>query len=172
MSGILKWLPLVLSSLALFLVIFHDPLGPIYRMRWNALGLGIGGYDYSTPSKALHARLEIESNRDVRAALEMSRFFEQKELKEKLDTLKVEKEKIVKLPERGSGKKGDKNREVTLLFVTYKKDGEDQYKVEGSEKHKESGLWKPLNYVGSYEVRETDEALAKEMEEWEAKGKK
>jgi hypothetical protein len=156
-------------------------------LNWRAFSSPVSRYDFTTPAAALKSNMNVEYNRDVRAMMEYSRLFEDKELKEKIDTLEIKKEVEVKLPKKvrfgaptggvnpdnptgknTKEKKPEKMREIKLLFVTYKEDGELQYKVEGFEKHADTGLWKKT-YVSDYELGEVDKPLAKEKSEWEAK---
>jgi hypothetical protein len=185
-TGVVSVVALVVAVLALFLAVFRDPFGPVYRMNWH-VGPPMAGYDFSTPSAALRSRLKIEAARDVRAMMEYSRLLEMKELNEKLDTLEIKKEVDVNLPKKRRGlpplpvdpvskddrkaadQKPEKVREIKLLFVTYKEDGDPQYKVEAFERYP-SGLWKQT-YVSEYDVKDVDANLAKQMERWEATGK-
>src|SRR5262249_6944987 len=121
-GGMLARLAFVFSLLALFLVLFRDPLGPIYRLKWNAFGSGLESYDFSSPSASLKSQLEMEVNNDFRAAIEFSRRLGHKRVKEKLDTLEIKKEVEVKVPEKRRGKADAKTesntRAVKLLFVS------------------------------------------------------
>jgi hypothetical protein len=185
--GVLASIALVIALMALFLSIFREPLGPVYRMNWHAFSSPLSGYDFSTPAAALQSSMKAEYNRDIRAMMEFTRLSEEKELKERIDTLEIKKEVEVKIPKKprfspraleldrdkpadkkAPDKKPEKMREIKLLFVTYKEDGEPQYKVESLEKHLGSGLWK-RTYVSDYELRDVDKALEKEKQEWEAK---
>lgn len=170
--GVLSFVALVIALLALFLAIFRDPLGPVYRMNWDAFGTGLGGYDFSTPSAALKSEASMDYKRDFRALMELARRLESDELKERIDTLEIKREVDLKLPKRQPGKpeaKSGRIRQIKLLFITYKEQGEAQHKVQGFEKHAASGLWKRA-FVGAYEVEETDKALGKEMRDWEEQG--
>ena len=147
LTGVVAVLALIISVLALFLAVFRDPFGPVYKMSWNVFGNGLGSYDFSTPAEAMKSRLKIEQARDVRAMFEYSRQVEGPELKERIDTLEVKKEEEVKLPIRKPGprpiakplgagekpeeKKTEKTRTVKLLFITYKENGEVRHRVEG-----------------------------------------
>jgi hypothetical protein len=180
-------LALVVALGALFLAVFRDPTGPITRMNWDPFGTGLNKYDYSSAAGAYRSTLRMHYNRDFRALWELERQLGQKEVKEALDTLEIAKEVDLKLPKKGHArpsiagvvgpgevkkpdeKTDEKMRELKVLFVTYKEDGEAQYRVEAFEKHPASGLWKPY-YFGPFEVESVDKELNKEMQEWTAKG--
>jgi len=170
-SGVLARFAFAFSLIALFLVLFRDPLGPIYRFNWNAFGSGLEGYDFSSPSGALKSELKMQANNDFRAAIELSRRLGGRLAKEKFNTLEIKKEVEVQVPEerrraRLNAKKGGKTRPVKLLFITYKRDGESRNSVESFEKDEDTGFWKPA-HVLSYEIEDIDKELAKEMRDWE-----
>jgi hypothetical protein len=179
LAVILGFLAFAVALAALFVALFRDPFGPVYRFKFSALG----GYDFSTPGDAYRSNLRMEDSLDFRALVEYRRRIDEPEQKEKMNTLEIKREATVKLPKKkpdrfpiGSGsassdaQKGP-TRDVALLFITYKKDGEDRYEVAGMEKNEKSGFWKSV-YVTAFDVRDADPKLAKDMEDWDAKGKK
>jgi hypothetical protein len=132
---------LVLSSLALVLVVFRNPLGH-----------GMSKYDFSSPIAAMNSEIEMQLNHDFLAALERDEVIEGTYLREKLKTLEVRKEREWK----GS----------VILFVAYKRNGVEKHEVKGFEKHAKTGLWMH-KYVSPYEVKDDNQALRKEISEWE-----
>jgi hypothetical protein len=181
-------LALAVAVAALFLALFHDPTGPITRMNWDPFSSGLGKYDYSSAAGAYKSNLRIQYSRDYRAATELDRQLGEKELKEALDTLEIKKAVDLQLPKKArprlpllpkiggpadekkpEEKKDEKMRQLVVLFLTYKEDGDAQYKVECMERHPGSGLWKRA-YVDSYEVESVNKELAKEMREWPVTG--
>src|SRR5713226_7534408 len=86
LSVLLAAAALLISLLALFLIVFRDPFGPVYRMNWRGYGDGLAGYDFSNASAAYKSELQIEHNRDIRAVIEINQRTRDKELKEKIDT--------------------------------------------------------------------------------------
>jgi hypothetical protein len=183
-TGIVAVLALLVALAALFLVIFRDPFSPGFKMVWNPVASPLSRYDLSTAAAAYKSELQIEINRDFRAAMELSQRLREKELKEMLDTLEVKKEVDLKLPERKPGPpvaskepgkdskatkaSDEKTREMKVLFLTFKKDGKVQHKVQVMERHADSGLWK-RSLVSAFEVQGTNDELAKEMREWQAR---
>jgi hypothetical protein len=184
LPGVLATLALLVSLAALFLTIFREPLGPVQKLNWNALGTGVEGYDFTTPADAYKSQLRIEEKRDIRALMEVSRRTQAKALNEQIDTLEIKKEVDLKLPvkkrarsrtldlprqKKDASEKGGKMREIKLLFVTYLKDGEQQYEVKAMEKHDDTGWWM-ATFVSSYTVADTNKELARKMRDWEEKG--
>jgi len=171
-TAVLAGLALVVALGSLFLTVFRDPFGPVTQMNWKPTGTGLEGYDFSTPAGAYKGRLEIEQKHDIRAVMELQRQLEEKELKEKIDTLEVKKEADLQLPGKGEAAlnakddKDAKKREIKVLFITFLRDGKRQHKVEFMEKHADSGLWKPT-YVGQRMVKGVDPKLAEEVQKWE-----
>ena len=141
---ILSITAILISSGACTWVVFHDPLGK-----------GISEYDFSTPKDGLISELEIELNTDIRAQFELMSLSGNRELEEKLKTLKVHKEA------EWQGKK--------VLFISYEQNGIKEYDTEGSEKDAETGFWTSA-YVGAYAVKDDNERLAAMITEWEERG--
>jgi hypothetical protein len=171
---LLSLLALVIAVVALVMAVFHDPLGPIYQFHLNPFRGDLGGYDLSSPAEAYKAELRMQKDGDLRAGIAMQRKLREAELKEQLESLKIDREESVKLPElgpRAGGKgKGSGSRDVTILFVTYKKKGELQHHAVAMEKDSESGLWRD-GFVSYIEVEPVNATLAKSMREWEEKDK-
>jgi predicted Zn finger-like uncharacterized protein len=143
----LAGLALVLSGVALGITLF----------RPHPLGAGLSKYDFSTPKAALRSQTEVQLNKDIRAELELMEIVEGPKLKERLDTLE-----IVKEAQWGS---------KTILFISFKEDGEKKHQIASFEKHAKSGLWR-RTYVGSYDTKLQQEnpQLAEQMRSWETKG--
>ena len=105
--------------------------------------------------------MKVKSNGDLRLMAEkLLEHSKRRSRKKPLDSLEIKKEVDVKLPKKRRRKarrseklpaKPEDVREIKLLFVTFKEEGEPVYKVEGVEKHAESGLWKPT-YVSPYDA--------------------
>jgi hypothetical protein len=180
-------LALLVGLAALFLALFRDPTGPVTRMNWDPFSSGLGKYDYSSADGAYKSNLKMVYNRDLRALNELERKLGEKELKEALDTLEIKKTVDLQLPKRTrtrvppvskvgpaeekkpEEKKDEKMRQLAVLFVTYKQDGEALYKVECMERHPSSGLWKQTS-VDPAEVESVNKELFKEMREWPTTG--
>jgi hypothetical protein len=186
-TGFIAFLALLIALAALFLAVFRDPFGPVSKMNWDPAGGGLAQYDFSTPAAAYKSDLQMRYNADFRAMLEVSRRLQQKELKEQLDTLDIKKEVDVKVPQpepsdfplpildgkddKAQAPRDGKFRDVKLLFLTYKKDGETQHKVEAMERHADAGLWKST-YVSRHQVEQVNKDLANEIRDWEAKDRR
>ena len=144
--------PLALSGLAVVLAF----AALIVAFSRDPLGKGIKGYDFSTPEAAAKSMLLIDSNRDIRAHLDLEGLKEDGNPKDAARTLEINRVADF----------GDKK----VVFASYLQKGRKRKRLFGFEKDLESKLWVPA-YVGAFEVRKTNEQLAKEMEAWEAKEK-
>src|SRR5262249_47382273 len=100
---------------------------------------------------------EARLNRDIRAMLDYGDLADGPRLRERLDTLEVVKE----------AQWGSK----TILFYSYKQEGEKKHWTETFEKDSKSGVWVSRR-VGYYDkkLRQENPQLAEQMERWESKG--
>ena len=115
-------------------------------------GKGMGAYAFDTPLGAHQSMLEIQLNNDILASREYAGAILDRKIREELETLEVKKTREAK--------------GATLLFVEYKEAGLPKRKILTMEKDAHCGLWSET-YVSSFGLRDTNEALAAEMEEWE-----
>jgi hypothetical protein len=170
-ANVVAVLALLIAVAALAYAVCHDPNGPITKMR-NPLDPPLVGYDFSSPAAALKADMQMQSKGDLRAHAELTKQIRGPELKEQLDSLEVKKEADFKQPDplAGPGQAG-KFRDLKLLFVTFKKNGESQYTVEALVKHPDSGLWQRTVFNYAY-AEATDKALAKEVRDWDSQNVK
>lgn len=118
----------------------------------NPWGDSIEKYDLSSPLDAYKSLVEMELNKDFLALTQYQSAISGKRNREKLDTLRVEKEREFQ------GKK--------LLFVEYTEGGIPKREVVALEKEASSGYWFSV-YLSSYGVKEANPALAGEMDSWE-----
>jgi predicted Zn finger-like uncharacterized protein len=146
-SLLLAGLAVVLAATALGITLF----------RPHPLGAGMSKYDFSTPKAALRSETEVRLKRDLRALLEMGELAEGPKLRERLDTLEVVKE----------AQWGNK----TILFFSYKDDGEKKHHTEAFEKDAKSGVWMS-RFVSQYDAKLQKEnpQLAEQIRNWESKG--
>jgi len=97
---------------------------------------------------------QIETNQDVRAQYELARLKEGGSPNEALRTYEISRVADF----------GDKK----IVFTSYMHKGQKRKRLLSFEKDLESKLWIPT-YVSVYDVRKTNEQLAKEMEAWTGK---
>jgi hypothetical protein len=150
---------LVIALLGVVLTLCRDPYKSGFGFS-NPFGDGLGGYDFDSASGAYKAQLEIEQIRDIRANLALQRKLNGKELKERLDTLKVEKEVDFKKKEK------DKSVDYKVLFISYKQKGEDRKEVVTMTKDADAGIWH-RQYLSSSDVEKDNKDLAREMRDWD-----
>jgi hypothetical protein len=162
-------LALVIALGALFYAVFRDPFGSAYSMR-NPFGSPLSRYDLASASGAFKSQLQMRYNTDVQAEIELQKRFNP-EFKEQIDTLEIKREADFKRTALGPPGQSGKPIEIKLLFTTYKRKGETQYKVESMEKHEESGMWRP-SYIDPQEIERTDKTLAQEYRDWQMQGSK
>lgn len=124
----------------------------VIQMRLNPLGDGIDKYSFTTPINAYRSTLQMTLNRDILAQIQFNWAIEAKGIQEKLNTLKVAKERAY------GGKK--------LLFIEFEEDGVPKREVVTLEKNASSGFWYQ-EYVSTYEVEKHDAKLAAEINNWE-----
>ena len=161
-------LALILALAALFFALCSDPFksGFSFKVPFSS---GLSGYDVETPAGMYKSQIEIEVNRDIRAMLELERRFDRKELKEKLDTLKIDSEADFKVDKKDS--KDPFTGEYKILFVSYKRDSKDQKEVVAMEKHRDSGLWRSRG-APLMEINEKNKELAKKIQDWQVRDDK
>ena len=133
-------LSLLVAVVALALPFLRDPLGK-----------GVSGYDFSTPELAAKSITWINVGRDIRAHMELSDLHRGGTPEEVYRTFEVNRIADV----------GDKK----VVFVSYMRKGKKRKELLEIEKDLESKLWLPTS-LRLYEVKKTDEKLAKEMEAW------
>jgi len=139
---------IILSSVAIIVAGYNYYLSTA-RNPW---GDSIEKYELANPLDAYKSLVEMELNKDFLALIQYQSAISYKKNREKLDTLKVQKEREFQ------GKK--------LLFVEYTEAGIPKREVVALEKEASSGYWFSV-YVSSYKVKETNAALAAEMDLWE-----
>jgi len=147
----MKNLPLIsitLSSVALLLSAYSI-------LKPNALGKGISSYDLSSPEKALTSSLRMKVDGNYLAYIE----YELGSPKEKGDAEEVLQNLEVHDTEDYDGKK--------ILFVSYTKDGEKTYDIEGFQKASESGSWY-RSRVSVYDMPSGSE-MRNRIQKWKAK---
>jgi hypothetical protein len=149
----------VFFAVAALVLVFASVGYSVYKNPpWGRLSK----YDFSTPEAALKSQMKMDANADILASVEYQSKVRGKAIKEKIDTLEV------KRTEDFDGKK--------VLFVQFKetdretKKTEDRKVIEWFEKDDDSGLWKET-YVSTSQVREKNEKLAKEIEDWTRRSK-
>lgn len=121
----------------------------------SPLGSDLSSYDYSTPQAALKSDWQMERDADFLALVELQRKTRGREKGEQLRTLEIKKEATWK------GK--------TILFASYERDGTKVYETLAYKKDDKAGIWQ-RDFVGPYEVREGDAALADAMQNWSQNG--
>ncbi|VTR92834.1 unnamed protein product [Gemmata massiliana] len=112
-------------------------------------------YDFSSPRAAVESDMKMLDNNDYPAAVELNSRVNLKYSKERISTLKVQKEVDF------HGKK--------VLFISYKRDDVTRYDTRAVEKDAGTGFWVvvPLSY---YTVLMEDKKLAAMMKMWDAVG--
>lgn len=141
-------LPLAFSCAA---VLFSFAALLINLSSGDPLGKGIAAYDFSTPETAARSVLQIDANGDVRAKIELGHLSDGGDPHGAPKTMEV-----VRVVDHQGTK---------VVFARYARGGKTHRRVFTFEKDLETKLWRP-NYLSSYRVRETDEQLAKEMNDW------
>jgi hypothetical protein len=151
----LSVIALGLSAVALLLALAYGPLGLASRDKnpgLDPLGPGLKKYDLSSPEAALKSRLTMGNEVDIRALMELESY--RNSLKQKLATLKVEKQ--VPFDDKA------------ILLVSYKDGSKDRFTFETYAQHKETGYWLPT-FVSTFDIERTNPQLANEIHQWEAK---
>ena len=123
-----------------------------FQLKSKPLGAGIEKYSFGAPLEAYKSKLQMPMNKDFLALIQFEAAISDRKIKEKLETIKVNKTR-----EHG-GK--------TIMFFEYNEAGLPKQEVVGMEKDADSGYWHEA-YTSAYYVKETNPALASEMEEWE-----
>lgn len=132
---------LVISLTAAAYVFYRDP-------PWGRLSR----YDFSTAERAYRSQLRIEANGDVLAMIELQRKLDERRLREKLSTVKIEH------TEMHQGK--------VVLFISYEMKGNPMHEVSYFERHPEHGnLWRQT-HISTDEIRGSNAALAAEIQRW------
>lgn len=166
-----------LGGVALYLTLTFDPFDS------NVAGKGFKGAldkykeELKTAGGTAKAEIDMQLNRDFRAMIEYQTLFEQKQLKEKSDTFKVEKDADFKRePDKDpKAKKNKGSGEFKILFVTFKEDGEDKKELivmekyslaSSSESAEKRELWRRSHGLSSAEVGSKNKELADEMDKW------
>jgi len=138
--------PLVLSIIALLLaltavayVVYRDP-------PWGRLSK----YDFRTPEAAYTSQVRMAANGDYLAMMELQRKLNNKQIRERLDSLRIDRT-------RQAG-----NR--TVVFAEYREKGNQRREVVVFEKDADSGMWKQ-SYSAMTELM-SDHRLGQEIREW------
>jgi hypothetical protein len=97
----------------------------------------------------------METNGDIKAALEFARVTKKKHVKEMVTSLGVKEEA------EWGGKR--------ILFISFKREGVTKYDTVGFEKHADAGYWVKAD-VSTIDVRKDNKVLADQMERWEQSG--
>lgn len=138
-------LALLVAGAALALPFLRDPLGK-----------GVSGYDFSTPELAAKSMTRIEMGRDIRAQMELGDLRRGGTPEEVYRTFEINRVADF----------GDKK----IVFVSFLRKGKKRRELLEFEKDLESKLWLPAS-LSVYDVKKTDEKLAKEMEAWTERDK-
>ena len=109
-------------------------------------------YDFTSPESAAKSMLEINSEVDVRANLEISRHRNGGSTSEILRTDEVNKVADY--------------QDKKIVFVSYLQNGKKKKETLTFEKNLESKLWMPVTLL-PYSIEDSNAELAKEMREWE-----
>jgi hypothetical protein len=176
-SLILSIIGIGLGGVALYLELTSDPFEP--RGSGSPFRNALDRYqeELKTPGGTAKAELDMQLNRDIRAQTEYRTLFEEKQLKEKTESFKIEKdERFTREPNKDPKAKKDKGTgtgEFSILFATYKEDNADKKELIVMEKFtiptpdgKERDLWKRSNALSSAQVGEKNKELAAEMDKW------
>jgi hypothetical protein len=141
-------------SLILSIVALAVALGSLawQFFRGDSLGHGLSHYDFSTPEKALLAQGQMRLNHDLRAEWEYYEKMDGGLQKERLDTLKVEKQRIW-------------NKRV-ILFISYKQKGVERKDINAFRKSKKMGFWVPDYGFNDFQIRGQNPTLADEIVRW------
>ena len=142
LTTIIALLALLVAVAALALPFIRDPLSK-----------GVSGYDFSTPELAAKSITRIDMGRDIRAQMELVdlRRYGGGTPEEVYRTFEVNRVADF----------GDKK----VVFVSFMRKGKKRKELHEFEKDLESKLWLPISF-GLFEVKKSDEKLAKEMEAW------
>jgi hypothetical protein len=167
-----------LGGVALYLTLTFDPFDSKVAGKSPFRG-ALDKYkeEMKTAGGTAKAEMDMHLNRDFRAMIEYQTLFEEKQLKEKSETFKVEKEADFKRePDKDpKAKKNQGSGEFKILFVTFKEDGEDKKELMVMEKHalesstgsaEKRELWKRNHSLSSAEVGSKNKDLAAEMDKW------
>ena len=143
-------LPIVISAVAA-VVSLAALLLTLWLLMNNPLGKGLNAYDFSSPEQAMLSQIDIELNKDFRAAIELQRIRTGSDVtaRERRKTLKVHKEVTYQ------GKK--------ILFVSFSRNGLPKHDIASFEKDADSGFWFP-SFVSTYDM--DDDALEKSIKDW------
>lgn len=141
-------LPLAFSCAA---VLFSLAALLINLSSGDPLGKGIAAYNFSTPEAAARSVMQIDANGDVRAKIELGHLSDGGDPHGAVETMEV----VRAVDHQGT----------QVVFARYAQGGKTRRRVFTFEKDLATKLWRP-NYLSSYRVRETDEQLAKEMNDW------
>jgi hypothetical protein len=132
---------LVISLSAAAYVVYRDP-------PWGHLSR----YDFSTAERAYMSQLRIEANGDVMAMIELQRKLDERRLREKVSSVKIDHKEM--------------HQEKVVLFISYEMKGNPMYEVSFYERHPEHGnLWRQT-HVSTDEIRGSNAALAAEIQKW------
>jgi hypothetical protein len=139
--------PLVLSIIALLLalgavayVVYRDP-------PWGRLSK----YDFRSPEAAYTSQVRMAANGDYLAMMELQRKLNSKQIRERLETLRIDHT-------RPAGTR-------TVVFAEYRDKGKQRREVVVFEKDNDSGMWKQT-YSAMSELMQSDPQLAQEIREW------
>ena len=141
--------PLILSIVAIVISLSSC----MWMVFSNPAGKACKRYDFSTPKASLFSLAEMGANNDILAEEELRSLSNSLKMKERLKTLKVNKEVEWK------GKK--------ILFISYDRNGLTRHETPIFEKDDKTGFWLPARRVSTSEIRSDDHELAKAMQEWE-----
>jgi len=118
----------------------------------SEFGTSLDGYDFTTPAASYRSAMEVAANADLRAFMELLLKQEEYQLKEKLQTFEIHKDAEFQ------GKK--------LLFVSFKRDGIGQKRVEAMEKNATNGKWFHTPF-SRYDLKKESPALHEQVAKWE-----
>jgi hypothetical protein len=122
-------------------VLYRDP-------PWGRLSR----YDFSTAERAYLSQLRIEANGDLLAMIELQRKLDERNLREKLNSLKIDHS------EMHQGK--------AVLFISYEANGNRMHEVSFYEQHPDhSNLWRQT-HISVDQIRATNQRLADEIQSW------
>lgn len=149
--SLLSVIALLIALLTAAYVIYRDP-------PWGRLAK----YNFSTPEQALRSQTKMEANADILSLIELNIKREQKQLKEKLNTLEV------KRTAEFEGK--------TVLFIQYKMTDKNAKEPKEPTEHKEV-VWYEKEENGYWQqtappraLQTGDPQLAKDINAWSGRG--
>ncbi len=141
--------PLVLSIVAVLMAGLALAKSPGSLL---STGSGMDAYDFSSPEAAWRSRMEIETDENVQAMIQLGNVLgrERRESAELIDTAPF----------------GDR----VILFIRHEEDGKPKHITQGMKLVQGTDVWGP-DYISRYDIGGKDKKLGDRMKAWEAKNK-